>query len=248
MYFSQLRLDMRSGRRGAALLKNVYALHQRLWRGFAPTRGADSENQFVDAWRSPEALRGNGRPFLFRVESDGDPRILVQSSILPDWSQAFQNAPGYLLEPSTVKEANIKIHEGQQLRFRIRANATKRSPRTKTPGGQIVKESRRPRLAVKGPRRQWNWLEDRIASGGRIDERSGTIRTEDQGVPYPEKQILTGTKPPKDKSPKQDVLVVSHLFEGLLTVTDPDAMEILLQNGIGPAKSFGCGLLSVAPG
>lgn len=246
MYFSLLRLDMRSGRRGAALLKNAYALHQRLWRGFACEQEADSDSQFIDAWSPPQEPRANERAFLFRVESDGKARILVQSNGLPDWSRAFRNAPGYLLAPPIVKELNIQLHEGQQLRFRIRANPTKRPPRTKNPSGQIVKESRRPRLAVKEPRRQWRWLEDRFAPAGQIDERFGTIQAEDQTVPYPEKRILTGTKPPRGKSPKQEILVVSQLFEGLLTVTDPDAMKKLLQNGIGPAKSFGCGMLSLS--
>ena len=247
MYFSLLRLDMRSGRRGAALLKNVYALHQRLWMGFACDQEADSDRQFIDAWRPTQEPRRNGRPFLYRVEPDGEARILVQSNALPDWSKAFLNAPGYLLTPPTVKEVNIQLHEGQQLRFRIRANPTKRPPRTKDPGGEIVKESKRPHLAVRDPQQQWQWLEDRLAPAGRINERFGA-KAEDEKVPYPEKQILTGTKPPRGESPKQEILVVSQLFEGLLTVTDPNAIQKLVQNGIGPAKSFGCGLLSVAPG
>jgi len=246
MYYSLLRLDMRNGRRGAALLKNVYALHQRLWRAFAAREEADNGNEFIDAWDSSEEPGRDGRPFLFRVESDGQARILVQSKISPDWSRAFRNAPGYILGAPTVKPVDIQIQEGQQLRFRIRANPTKRPPHTRDPSGQVVRESRRPRLAVKEPQEQWRWLEDRLAPAARINERFGTIRAEDQTVPYPERLILTGTKPPRGKSPKQEILVVSQLFEGLLTVTDPDAMQKLLQGGIGPGKSFGCGLLSLA--
>ncbi|NUQ01432.1 MAG: type I-E CRISPR-associated protein Cas6/Cse3/CasE, partial [Armatimonadetes bacterium] len=36
-------------------------------------------------------------------------------------------------------------------------------------------------------------------------------------------------------------------FEGLLIVTDPPRFCEALRRGIGPAKAFGCGLLSVAP-
>ena len=36
-------------------------------------------------------------------------------------------------------------------------------------------------------------------------------------------------------------------FDGVLTVSDPDKMLAVLTRGIGPAKSFGCGMLSLAP-
>ncbi|EFE7734285.1 type I-E CRISPR-associated protein Cas6/Cse3/CasE, partial [Escherichia coli] len=36
-------------------------------------------------------------------------------------------------------------------------------------------------------------------------------------------------------------------FEGVLTINDAPALIDLLQQGIGPAKSMGCGLLSLAP-
>jgi CRISPR system Cascade subunit CasE len=36
-------------------------------------------------------------------------------------------------------------------------------------------------------------------------------------------------------------------FEGVLTVDKPDALQHALCNGIGRGKSFGLGLLSLAP-
>lgn len=39
--------------------------------------------------------------------------------------------------------------------------------------------------------------------------------------------------------------VVTVTFEGVLNVIDPDRLVMLLENGIGPAKAFGCGLLLV---
>jgi len=35
-------------------------------------------------------------------------------------------------------------------------------------------------------------------------------------------------------------------FQGVLKVEEPEAVMELVQNGIGPAKAFGCGLLSLA--
>jgi CRISPR-associated protein Cas6/Cse3/CasE subtype I-E len=37
-------------------------------------------------------------------------------------------------------------------------------------------------------------------------------------------------------------------FDGYLQVIDPDKLLTALRQGIGPAKAFGCGLLSLAPG
>jgi CRISPR system Cascade subunit CasE len=34
-------------------------------------------------------------------------------------------------------------------------------------------------------------------------------------------------------------------FEGTLRVSSPERLAHLLENGIGPAKAFGCGLLLV---
>lgn len=36
-------------------------------------------------------------------------------------------------------------------------------------------------------------------------------------------------------------------FDGVGTVTDPEALGTSLRTGIGPAKGFGFGLLSLAP-
>lgn len=40
--------------------------------------------------------------------------------------------------------------------------------------------------------------------------------------------------------------IVAITFSGQITVSDPVRMRNILENGIGPAKAFGCGLLSLA--
>jgi CRISPR/Cas system-associated endonuclease Cas1 len=39
--------------------------------------------------------------------------------------------------------------------------------------------------------------------------------------------------------------LVTCTFEGVLRVDDPERLTILLENGVGPARAFGCGLLLV---
>ncbi|UVS78394.1 type I-E CRISPR-associated protein Cas6/Cse3/CasE [Actinokineospora sp. UTMC 2448] len=44
----------------------------------------------------------------------------------------------------------------------------------------------------------------------------------------------------------RSVTLATATFEGRLTVTDPDALRTTLTAGIGPAKGYGCGLLTLA--
>jgi CRISPR system Cascade subunit CasE len=43
------------------------------------------------------------------------------------------------------------------------------------------------------------------------------------------------------------IRIFSVLYDGILTVTEPDSFRGALQTGIGHAKSMGLGLLSIAP-
>jgi CRISPR system Cascade subunit CasE len=43
------------------------------------------------------------------------------------------------------------------------------------------------------------------------------------------------------------VTIAMATFDGLLRVTDPDALRTALISGIGRAKGYGCGLLTLAP-
>ena len=45
---------------------------------------------------------------------------------------------------------------------------------------------------------------------------------------------------------KHKVTHYALLFEGILRVVDPDLLQATIQSGIGPAKGFGFGLLSLA--
>jgi CRISPR system Cascade subunit CasE len=49
----------------------------------------------------------------------------------------------------------------------------------------------------------------------------------------------TGTKTP--------LTFASVFFEGVLRVTDPQAFRLALERGIGSAKAYGFGMLSIAP-
>jgi len=43
------------------------------------------------------------------------------------------------------------------------------------------------------------------------------------------------------------ITIVPSIFEGVIEITDPNQFRTALANGIGPAKAYGCGLLSIGP-
>ncbi|NQT88774.1 type I-E CRISPR-associated protein Cas6/Cse3/CasE [bacterium] len=229
MFLSLLHLDMRDAARGRLLLRDAYALHRRLWRAFGSSKG---------------------RPFLFRVEPDRPARILVQSTTEPDWQQAFANAPGYLERPAQVRPLQLNLEQGQRWRFRIRANPTRKVPRYDPKTGDLIDAAWK-RRAIADSSEQWAWLKKRLADAAEVEPRPVDF-FDDHGQPTQstlplEKLILTGTKRPDSQSKAQDIHVISRLFEGTLTVADGGKLSGLIEKGIGPAKAFGCGLLSVAP-
>lgn len=52
---------------------------------------------------------------------------------------------------------------------------------------------------------------------------------------------------PDRKGKRMRVPVVTATFDGRLTVTDPEALRRSLTSGIGRAKAYGCGLMTLAP-
>jgi CRISPR system Cascade subunit CasE len=49
-----------------------------------------------------------------------------------------------------------------------------------------------------------------------------------------------------DTGPRRDVHLRTATYDGLLDVTDPDALRRTLTGGIGHGKAYGCGLLTLA--
>lgn len=49
-----------------------------------------------------------------------------------------------------------------------------------------------------------------------------------------------------DENRRRRVKIVTATYDGRLLVTDPDALRVVLTAGIGKAKAYGCGLLTLA--
>jgi CRISPR system Cascade subunit CasE len=185
-------------------LGNVHAMHQRIMQGFPD----ESHDQARSEWN-----------VLFRVEPEAR-IILVQSDLLPDWSRLPE---GYLEVAETKAIASLLsgLTLGQVLRFRLKANPTKRDKST----GK--------RIGLRRPEEQESWLHRQSTRGGFevLELRVGS----------------TGGVTGRQKDKPSSIQIETALFEGLLRIMEPEALREMLRKGIGRGRAYGCGLLSVAP-
>lgn len=260
MYLSTLLIDVGTNpdrpRPGRQWLRNLYRVHQRLCMAFPSDTRRSGDAHFLKPYRSEDFGDGHvhvkRKPdagFLFRIDPrpGGSVVILVQSAIKPDWEYAFGlraglvddagrpvgNA-GYLLSARPeVKSYDPSFEKGHSLRFRLMANPTRRlSPRSLGSDGKPVKAGVGKRVPVPTDR-LLDWLDRRSKSAG-----------------FSLKQDATSIQPGyifvNKEGKGQGKRLRSARYEGMLTVDDPARFKETLVQGVGPAKAFGFGLLSVA--
>ncbi|MHB1295317.1 MAG: type I-E CRISPR-associated protein Cas6/Cse3/CasE [Anaerolineae bacterium] len=218
MYLSRLMLDPRH-RRVQSELARPFELHRSVLRGF------------------PEQLQADER-VLYRLDTEprnGAPWLIVQSQYAPDWRWTLEQR-GYLLAGAApeVKQFDPRIKEGDLLAFRLRANPTsKHTAPPKLPGD----EPRKVRLGILTEEAQCAWLKRKgQMSGFAVVE----VRVFQEGM-----QLGFEPTPAAEGKPRP----LTHLavrYDGLLRVTDPDLLLSAVREGIGSAKGFGFGLLSLA--
>ena len=219
IYLSRLLLNPRS-RRVISELTHPYEMHRTLMRAF-PSATDDTKLKARDEFG-----------VLFRADVD-DPgsavNVLVQSLVEPDWS--FLDGQNYLCadtevppcEHKDIMPACQKIQNGRRLRFRLRANVCKR---VGAKGDPLFGK----RVAVYREEAQRDWLIGRGRSGGyepigfRVG-RQGEVRSRKNG---------------------RHAIHFGVTFDGTLRVSNAHALVETMRKGIGPAKAFGFGLLSLA--
>ena len=240
MYLSRLHVNIGSDpdkpNPGRQWLCNLYHVHQRLCMAFPSAEQKEGDREFPkpfdpNGFQHVHGPRTKEQAFLFRLDPlpGGDPAILVQSALKPDWDYAFHNAGFLLAAPPQTRELSPEFYRGQSLGFRLLANPTRkigtksRADGTKSNGRRVpVKfEQLGAWLARQGERGGFSFADDSVT------RQPGYVHVHENG---------------KDMN-----RLFSVRFDGLLRVTDPDAFRETVVRGIGPAKAFGFGLLSVAP-
>ena len=160
--------------------------------------------------------------FLFRIEDKptGRPaRLLVQSRRTPEAASGIVLVGTREFQPQPVA--------GQRLAFLLTANPVKTiadAQREAKPG----KKSEKCRVPLIKEEDQHEWIARKLAGAGEIESVNV--------LPHAPIYFRKGNRGGK---------LVTVTFEGMLRVSDPIQMTELLENGIGHAKAFGCGLLLV---
>lgn len=241
IYLSQLLLDPQS-RRVQNELRSPYEMHRTLCHAFPGL----SEQEWKEA------------RVLFRADDDRSDALtlLVQSKTTPDWDAFSSRLNGrYLLDQPQVKAWEPHFHEGQRLRFRLQAN-----PTMALNTGKDAKRGARCGLYREAERLDWLRAQSE-RHGFELSLFEETLRAS-EGAPL----LFRGREHHTDLSLELPVCEMRDLndgrrfalpdranhfsaarFDGELRVVNPQAFGEAVQSGIGKAKGFGFGLLSVAP-
>lgn len=220
MFLTRMQLNPR--RRGARnLLASPQAMHAAVVAGFADPGPTDQ-----------------GR-ILWRLDTDGAHRVLlfVASPAQPDFTHIAEQAGWPTTETWHTRAYDPFLQSlriGQRFQFRLTASPVHsgRKPGwtdTKPIGHVTVKQ-------------QEQWLIDRTRKWGFHLVGSGETDRESDAFDL----AVTDRATRRFRRNDGQITIATATFEGQLEITDPNAMRSTLTHGIGRAKSYGCGLLTLA--
>lgn len=191
------KLEIQNSRLALGWLSNHYRIHQRL----------------LMAYEQEPRL-------LYRVEEGAQrPVILVQSSTVPVWADAFSEFDVLDRAPE-VKHFTPAFQPEGLFHFRLSANPT------------VTRNGKR--LGLFREEDQLSWIQRQMQkSGCELLECLATRLGLQRSGKYPVKDPHTHTH-------------FGVQFDGFLKVVDPVALATAIQKGIGPAKAYGFGMLSLA--
>lgn len=226
MYIS--RMPVNTARVGAArLVSSPYRMHAAVEHAFPPeaTRSGD-EGRIL--WRLDSSVRNRDALYLYVVSPER-----------PDFTHIVEQA-GWP-EASTWETKDYtpllqKIEEGQVWNFRLKANTVRKA---------AVDKGRNPRGGVVGtlqghvtPEQKVEWLAQRAEPHGfslvHLPEGDVAVRVSQSR----KEQFSHGSG---------QVTLSTAVFDGILQVENAEQFRQTLCHGVGRGKSFGCGLLTVAP-
>ena len=191
------------------------------------------------------------------------PHLLALTETRPDWMHIVEqagwtNADGEHFIIRDYQPLFDHLALGREFAFKLTANPVQntRNP-IKPSSAQVERTGQDPkgrgqRLGHRTATHQLTWLlkqQDRCGFTIPVTTLpEGDPDTDPVDVPNVRvvaRDILRFTKGKDRNTPPISLGVAT--FEGVLTVTDTASLRNALLNGIGPAKAYGCGLLTLAP-
>lgn len=247
MYFTRFPINM-TRREARRMLASPYRLHAAVVGSFPFNGYAEREGRIL--WRIDE--HPNGGAYLYIVSPMQPSLIGLNEQIgFPDLEPLWKTRD---YEPF-LKQISV----GQRYAFRLVANPTvSRSTRGEnTRVANTHGSSKRiPHLTIM---QQGAWLIGKEAYNGtgvevpKLFSRETTTRASRNGFRVLKNQddtpcliISHSHKQTFIKNPGTRITLMSAQYDGVLEVTNSEALCHALTNGIGHGKGFGCGLLTLA--
>ncbi|GAA1797054.1 type I-E CRISPR-associated protein Cas6/Cse3/CasE [Leucobacter iarius] len=229
MYLTRFQINPR--RRGAMkLLANAQAMHAAVLHGFPDPSPTDT-----------------GR-VLWRLDRVAEQSYLVISSpAKPDLTHLVEQAGWPALESGwqtkNTDEHLARISTGQRWGFRLTGNPVHAlKPEDGAKRGKIV--------AHRTSAHQLGWLERQGEKHGfaLATQEVEAVDAESGSVVLSQAQTVRVARSELRRFPREGktVTVQAVEFDGVLEVTDADRFRDALRHGVGPARAYGCGLLTVA--
>ncbi|WP_026196273.1 type I-E CRISPR-associated protein Cas6/Cse3/CasE [Corynebacterium lubricantis] len=182
----------------------------------------------------PDLDESAGR-VLWRVDNRNHEHVLyIVGSEAPTADHIVEQAGWTTRPPQTAEYDRFldNLKRGQKWWFELVANPTYSESRGEGKRGKVK--------AHVSAKHQLQWLHDRSEGAGfsLFDEGSGeTTVIGRQGLNFYRNY----------EAGKNKVRITTARFEGELEVTDADQLRQTLVSGIGRAKGYGCGLMTLAP-
>ncbi|MEE1740140.1 type I-E CRISPR-associated protein Cas6/Cse3/CasE [Streptomyces sp. BE147] len=236
MYLTRFRVN--TGRSGARqLLGSPHRLHGAVNMSF-PT---------------PPPRDGSGPRVLWRVDRNGisETLLYITSPTRPDLTHLVEQAgwpasdePGWTT--FAYEQFLTALRAGDTWGFRLTANPVHNIRH------QFLKEGERTkRAAHRTTPHQTRWLLQRQeTSGFEIVQKPVERQLLEQGDEY---ELIVRDRIPLQfhrapaKPSRNDVQITKVTFDGRLRITDPERFRRTLTHGLGKAKAYGCGLMTLAP-
>ncbi len=165
------------------------------------------------------------RDFLFRVEREK----AGQGAILLMQSREEPADADEAIEVQATRPYMLSLSKGQRIRFLLKANPVKtiKDVKGRKNSKGEVKSCRVPLIREE---EQLRWLARKL-----------------DGIVNLEEVQVSPCLPMYFKKSTHAGKIVPVRYEGIGILIDPKAFSTILESGLGPAKSLGCGMLSVAP-
>ena len=221
------------------LLTNPQALHAAVLGGLPPAV------QGRTLWRDEVRVLPSGATAV---------HVLALTPALPDWSALIEQAGWSGSEEGRGLVRSLDpllelVVMGREFGFKVRGNPVSSTKAPSNPTASQRRALEQPgrrrgiRVAERTVEQQLRWFVQRSQPGNGtwgfalVDPEEPTVSV----VAREHRSFLKG------REERHRVTLDRVTYEGRLRVTDPERLRAVLITGLGGAKAYGCGLLTLAP-